>query len=180
MRYSVANDLNLLNARAVHLEGSFDPYARSDASNGDRESESAAAKAHDRPLKHLDALSIPLDHLRRHLDGVAGLDRRQIALHLLVRDRSDQIHGFSVLAQQDPAGAKREDSTGGRTPPLLTLLGRRCPFKEVRAAGSRPLACLLTPPSRYSSVITREEDLRDRHPAVFGRARVLRVLKHVR
>ena len=150
----MSENLNLLNAWAVHLEGSLNANARGDSANGDGESESAAAKAHDRPLKHLDALAIPLDHLRRHLHGVAGLDRRQIALHLLVRNRSDQVHGFSVLAQQDPAGAKREDSTGGRTPPLLTLLGRRLhPFKEVGAAGRRSLACLVGPPRRDGSVI---------------------------
>ena len=100
MRDAVSDDLNLLNAWAVHLEGSLNANARGDAAHGDGEAQSAAAKAHDRTLKDLDAFAIPLNNLRRHLDGVAGLDRRQIALHLLVCNRSDQVHFVSVALRQ--------------------------------------------------------------------------------
>ena len=88
----MSDHFDLLDAWAVHLEGSLNANTRGDASNGDVQSKSAAAQAHDGALEYLNALSVPLNDLSRHLDGVAGLDLREIALHLGVGQRADQIH----------------------------------------------------------------------------------------
>ena len=88
----MSKHFDLLNAGAVHLEGSLNAYARGNASYGDVQAESAAAQAHDGALEYLNALSVPFNDLSRHLHGVAGLDLREIALHLGVGQRADQIH----------------------------------------------------------------------------------------
>src|SRR6476620_6330030 len=54
---AVAEDLDLLDPRAVDLERALDPDARRDPADGDRGRDPAAADAHDETLEHLDALA---------------------------------------------------------------------------------------------------------------------------
>src|SRR6478609_6895090 len=58
---AVAEDLDLLDPRAVDLERALDADARGDPADGDRGCDAAPAHAHDEALEHLDALAGALD-----------------------------------------------------------------------------------------------------------------------
>src|SRR6202008_1725519 len=64
---AVTEDLDLLDPRAVDLEGPLDAAPRRDAPDGDGAGDPAAAEPHHGPLEHLDALAVALDDLGRDL-----------------------------------------------------------------------------------------------------------------
>ena len=69
---TVADDLDLLDARGMHRERALD--AAADATDGDGLVYAAASHPHDRPLEHLDALSAAFNDLDRDAHGVTGCD----------------------------------------------------------------------------------------------------------
>jgi len=89
---AVADDFDLLDARAVDLECPFDADARRDPADGDRSGDPAAAKAHDRPFEDLDALAIALDDLGRDLHGVTRGEFRQVGAELVLDDLVEHVH----------------------------------------------------------------------------------------
>src|SRR6476659_6971570 len=90
---AVPNDLDLLDARAVDLEGPLDADAGGDPADGDRPGDAAAAQAHDGPLEDLDALAVALDDLGRHLDGIAGREDGEVGSKLVLDDLVEHGHG---------------------------------------------------------------------------------------
>src|SRR6516225_7416563 len=75
---AVADDRDLLDARAVDLERTLDTDARRDPADRDGAGDPTAAQPHDGPLEHLDALAAALHDLGRHLDGVTRRDLGEI------------------------------------------------------------------------------------------------------
>ena len=68
---AVADDLDLLDPRAVELERALDTDARRDPADRDGGRDAAVAHAHHEALEDLDPLAVALDDLGGDLDGVA-------------------------------------------------------------------------------------------------------------
>src|SRR3990170_1963566 len=89
---AVTDDLDLLDPRAVDLEGPLHSDAGGDPTNRDRSGDPAAPQAHDRSLEHLDALAVALDDLGGHLHGVARGKFRQVGAELVLDDLVEHVH----------------------------------------------------------------------------------------
>src|SRR5688572_18390405 len=124
---AVADDFDLLDARAVDLEGALDPDAGRDPPDGDGASDPAAAQPHDGSLEHLDALAVALDDLRRDLHGVTRGEFRQVGAELVLDDLVEHVHAaflgqvgqpkLQVGRLEGPRNRRpvREYSTGSRS-----------------------------------------------------------------
>src|SRR3990170_309040 len=122
--HAVADDLDLLDARRVDLEGALDADAGAQRAHGDRAGDAAAAQAHDRALEDLDALAVALDDLGRDAHGVAGRKLGQVAADLVRGDLVENVHralltggswfGVGGRRARD-RGSARKYSTGSRT-----------------------------------------------------------------
>src|SRR5436190_20646281 len=110
---AVPEDLDLLDPRAVDLEGPLDADAARDPADGDRAGDPAAAEAHHDALEDLDPLAVALDDLGRHLDRVAGSDLREVGAELVGGDLVEHVHeGIPCRRQPEAAEGCRES---GRT-----------------------------------------------------------------
>ena len=97
---TMADHLDLLDARCVHQEGALHAHATRDASDGDRLVQATVAQAHDGSLEDLDPLTAALDHLDRDAHRVARGDLGNIGPELLALELLDGIHrgGDLVIA----------------------------------------------------------------------------------
>src|SRR3954470_9915524 len=91
---AVTDDLDLLDARAVDLEGPLDADAGRDAPDSDGTGDPATTEAHDGPLEDLDALAVALDDLGGHLHGVTGRELREVGAKLVLDDLVEHGHGL--------------------------------------------------------------------------------------
>src|SRR5687767_9655927 len=66
-RDTMAHDLDLLDARRVHLERALDAYPAAQRAHGNRSVDAATAQAHDGAFEDLDALAVAFLDSRRHL-----------------------------------------------------------------------------------------------------------------
>src|SRR5215208_1754067 len=89
---AVADDLDLLDPRAVDLERPLNADPARDPANRDRAGDPTAAQAHDSALEDLDPLAVPLDDLGRDLDGIARRDLREIRSELVGDDLVEDGH----------------------------------------------------------------------------------------
>jgi len=152
---AVADDLDLLDARAVDLEGPLDPDARRDPADGDRAGDPATAETHDRPLEDLDALAIALDDLGRDLHGVTRGEFRQVGAELVLDDLVEHVHAAVPWRVGQPKlqvgrlemAAKTGDRCGsiarasartGSPTPISRARTRRLPRATSTARGRAP------------------------------------------
>ena len=89
---AVADDFDLLDARAVDLEGPLHADAAGDPADRDRAGDPAAAEAHEDAFEDLDPLSRALDDLRAHPHGVARGEDRQVGAQLVGDDLVEYVH----------------------------------------------------------------------------------------
>src|SRR5687768_7026782 len=94
---TVADHLDLVDARCMHHEGALDADAAGDAANGDGLVQAAAAHPHHGALEDLNPLAASFDHLHRDADRVAGGDLRDVGAELLALELLDGVHGRSDL-----------------------------------------------------------------------------------
>ena len=90
--FAVTYDLDLLDARRVHLERSLNADAAAEGADCDRTADAAATQAHDGAFEDLDALAIALDDLGRHLHGVTRGDLGQVGAELVLDDLVEHVH----------------------------------------------------------------------------------------
>src|SRR5258705_13982486 len=161
-RDTVADDLDLLDARAVDLERPLDTDPGRDAPDRDGAGDPSAAQAHDGPLEDLDPLAVALDDLGRHLDGVTGGKVGQVGAELVLDDLVEHGHGAvpdSIWAAGLRVGVRKGRGLRRRrsiaSPRQASVIGR-----QVRATAARPLDGLLVPPARHGAVIARGQDRR--------------------
>src|SRR5262249_29228769 len=155
---AVADDLDLLDPRAVDLERPLDAHARGDAADRDRAGDPTAAEPHDGALEHLDALAAALDDLGRHLDGVTRREFGEVGSQLVLDDLVEHGHKWFLPEIGQPKlrvglvgtrGVRRRRSIARpRTNAGRSVLGR-----EVRPTVARPGHRLLTPPSIDRTVV---------------------------
>src|SRR4029079_10901037 len=103
---AVADNLDLLDPRAVDLERPLDADAARDPADRDRAGDAAATKPHHGPLEDLDPLAIALDDLGRHLDRVTRGELGEVGAELVGDDFVEDGHWRSLSAgrQQTAAG----------------------------------------------------------------------------
>ena len=94
---AVADDLDLLDPRAVDLERPLDADAARDLADGDGAGDPAAAEAHDVALEDLDSLLAALDDARDDADGVARGEGREVGADLVGDDLVEHVHGGGSL-----------------------------------------------------------------------------------
>ena len=114
----VADDLDLLDPRAVDLERALHTDPGGDPPNRDRAGDPAATEAHDGAFEDLDALAGALDDLGRHLDGIAGREFRKIRSKLVLDDLVKHVHAVVPDSTGQPTlrggrWAGRGGSAGG-------------------------------------------------------------------
>src|SRR5262245_12639621 len=102
---AVADDLDLLDPRAVDLERPLHADAAGDPPDGDRPGDAAAAEPHDGALEHLDPLAVALDDLGRHLDRVTRSDLGQVSAELVGDDFVEDVHWGSLSCGSGQAGS---------------------------------------------------------------------------
>src|SRR6185369_1541548 len=90
---AVADDVDLLDPRAVDLESPLDTDAAGDLPDGDRTGDPAAAQAHDGAFEGLDPLLATLDDSGRDADGVARGELGQVGAELVGGKRVEHVHG---------------------------------------------------------------------------------------
>src|SRR3954452_11630196 len=91
-RDAVTNDLDLLEARRVDLEGALDADAAADAADGDRAADASTAQAHYGSLEHLDALAVALADSGGYAHGVTRGELGQVGAQLFRADLVDDAH----------------------------------------------------------------------------------------
>src|ERR1035437_9968912 len=94
---AVAHDFDLLDARAVHLEGALDADAAGDPPDGDRAGDAATAKPHDGAFEDLDALAVSFHDAGRHLNSVSRAEFRKVGPELVLDDLVEYVHDRSLL-----------------------------------------------------------------------------------
>ena len=94
----MTHDLDLLDARAVDLEGALDADAAGDPPDGDRAVDSTPAQAHHGALEDLYALSVALHDLRRHAHGVTRRKLRKVGSNLVLDDLVEHGHGMFLIS----------------------------------------------------------------------------------
>src|SRR3954466_1738625 len=172
---AVADDLDLLDARAVDLEGPLDADAGRDAPDSDGPGDPATTEAHDGPLEDLDALAVALDDLGGHLHGVTGRKLREVGAKLVLDDLVEHGHGLFLthLGSRGCDSGFGSDADGRRRRSIARPRRRSVAGSariEVRSAGARSLERLLPTPARDGAVIARGQDRRDALAAEDGRA----------
>src|SRR5688572_18453820 len=90
-RDTVADDLDLVDARGVHGECALNPDAAADPTHGDRLVQATAAHAHDGPFEDLDPLPAAFDDLDRDAHGVTRRNLRDVP-ELLAFQLLDGVH----------------------------------------------------------------------------------------
>src|ERR1035437_6002243 len=102
---AVAHHFDLLDARAIDLEGALDADAAGEAANSDRPLNAARAKAHDRACEDLDAFACSFDDTSRDLDRVARGELGNVGPDLFLADLFEQVHDRSLLFLRRRDGA---------------------------------------------------------------------------
>jgi hypothetical protein len=94
---AVAHDFDLLDARAVHLEGALDADAAGDAADRDGSLDATTAEAHDGAFEDLDALARAFDDSGRNLDRVTRRELGDVGPDLFLGYLFEHVHDRSLL-----------------------------------------------------------------------------------
>ena len=88
-------DLDAVDDRRVDREGPLNPDTETELANRERFADSAALALYDHALEQLHALAVALDHADVHLEGIAGVEVRNVVTKVLVIDEIGGLHGSS-------------------------------------------------------------------------------------
>src|SRR4029079_19792213 len=130
---AVTDDLDLLDAGAVDLEGPLDADTARDPADRDRARDPAAAEAHHDALEDVDPRAVAFHDLGRDLDRVARGELGKVGAELVGDDLVEDVHRAFV-----PYCVGRQREAAGRVEGTTERIGRRRSIAwRPRAPGQR-------------------------------------------
>lgn len=117
---ALTGDLDLVDLRGVHREGTLNADREADLTDGERLANAMTVTTDHVALEHLDTLTITLGDALVNLNVIANVEFGEIGLDLLLLDCANDIHClFLLICSVKPLLVTRHDWT----------VYRHCPYR---------------------------------------------------